>query len=299
MSHAITQEQKQLLQQFTCERLTARRVNKFDIKNFLSVQGKGLENTLKTGAWEADLEGSIAYYLVRNPAGEIVLYFSLKCGMLFDPNFVELYLESYKDELRRGDAFNRWTRLMDGDERQLRYFQRQRTRMGAQRYSGFIKTMKIKTDKKYEPNQKIIRTKTSQPAIELVEFCANDLTKDCWASYGFPSHRRLGETLFWWFVFPKMMEINALIGCKYVYLFAADEAVSGKLSNYYRERLHFENLTDLGTVKPAYDLNCFFMGRQLRDCADPAYAAWMDYDDEMWGLEHYQKQFFEEFNLEG
>ena len=35
-------------------------------------------------AYAEDEENNIAYYLVKHPNGEILFYFSLKCGMLYD-----------------------------------------------------------------------------------------------------------------------------------------------------------------------------------------------------------------------
>ena len=298
-NHAITKQQRAILEQFTCERLTANPRNHEDIRDFTSELGEGLADTLKLTAWTSDLNGTIAYYLIRNPEGRIVLYFSLKCGMLFDPDYAQAYLDAFRDQLEQDEAAKRWVRLVDGDESEAAYFHNQSLRMGRVRFDDFVESVRIKSDKKLEPNKKIIRTRTAIPAIELVEFCANDATRDCWAGYGFPKDRKMGETLFWWFVVPKMMEINALIGCKYVYLFAADKNVSGSLSNYYRDRLHFTNMTHLGTVKPSYDLHCFFMGRQLRDRSRAGlsrFALSLIPPEELLGLEHYQKAFFADFN---
>ena len=289
----ITEEQKALLSRFTCERLTTNRNNLFDIQDFYSEKGEGLVDNLLIGGWKADKKGTTAYYLIKNPDGEIVMFFSLKCGVLFDPDYAEEYLDRFKETFADGEPLRRWERLQDGDETQVQYFQEQYRRMGTAKYNDFAETLRIKTDKKYEPNKKIIRVSEARPAIELVEFCANDNTKGCWHSYNMPPNRKMGETLFWWFIVPKMLAINELIGCEFVYLFAADKTTNGDLSSYYREVLHFNNMTHLGTIKPSYDFNCFFMGNRLRSVTDapPALRRTMR------GLDYYQKAFFDNFNL--
>ena len=297
-TYPITEEQMEILRRFTCERLTARRTNLDDIQDFTSRRGEGLVGSLLTKGWRADSRGLTNYYLIRNPEGEIVMFFSLKCGTLFDPDYAADYLERFKDTLERDDALNRWNRALEGDPEERRYFDRQRRQMGPQKFDDFLESLMIKSDKKQEPNKKIIRVSTSRPAIELVEFCANDATKDSWDDYGFPSHRKMGETLFWWFIVPKMLEVNQLIGCEFVYLFAADSTANGSLTNYYREKLHFNSISHLGTVKPSYDLNCFFMGNRLRSITGLSnfYRSRMRPED-LWGLDHYKDDYFEHFNL--
>lgn len=294
----ITPEQQQLLNRFTCERLTAHHENLYDIQDFESADGEGLVDSLLKQGWSSDLRGTTIYYLIRNPDGEIVMFFSLKCGVLFDPDYVLPYLDAFQETLEKDDVLNRWQRALEGDLEERKYFRNQRDLMGPRKYGNFLQSMRIKADKKQEPNQKIIRVSEARPAIELVEFCANDATKDSWKAYGFPAHRKMGETLFWHFIVPKMLEINSLIGCEFVYLFAADSTVDGSLSNYYRERLHFNSITHLGAIKPSYDFSCFFMGNRLRSLPMPRGVLSRSITPEdLWGLDHYQEAFFQEFNL--
>lgn len=294
----ITPEQQALLNRFTCERLTDHPENLELIQDFESARGDGLVNALRSQGWRRDLRGTTAYYLIKNPDGEVVMFFSLKCGVLFDPDYVLPYLDAFQKKLEEDDVLNRWLRALEGDPQEREYFAQQQDLMGGQKYDAFYESVRIKADKKQEPNKKIIRVSEARPAIELVEFCANDATKDCWKSYGFPAHRKMGETLFWHIIVPKMLQINALIGSEFVYLFAADSTVDGSLTNYYREKLHFNSITHLGAIKPSYDFSCFFMGNRLRSLTGlPRYLVQRTPPEKLWGLDHYQKAFFEEFNL--
>ena len=109
----------------------------------------------------------------------------------------------------------------------------------------------------------------------------------------------MGETLFWQFVLPKMLEINSLVGCEYAYLFAADSIRDSTLIKYYQEVLHFECPTNLGGIKPQYDFLCTFMSKRLRPLSsnrkmflDPQLFE----DEDTMSLEDYRNAFFENFN---
>lgn len=294
-TYGITPEQEAVLQKFTCERLSGDPLNFYQIMNFKSEKGQGLVNNLLSNGWTSDAKGSIAYYVIKNPKGHIVMFFSLKCGVLFDPNDVVEFMEYYKDT----EIVQLWQDAGYGDESARDYFQELRRKMGRAKYEELVQQLKmyenIKLDKKKEPNQKIVRVNEGHPAIELVEFCANDHTKHCWKEYGM-GENRMGETLFWWFIVPKMQEIGRLIGCEYAFLFAADETPDGDLVRYY-ERLHFRKLTNLGTVKPYYDMRCWFMGKRLRTLS-PSLANFTDVrvDSDPKGLDYYKEAYFSHFN---
>ena len=76
-------------------------------------EGKELEKFLKDRAWEADSEGETRVYLVKDENGSVVLFFSLKCGLLYKKyqydeleedkrEFVNLLIEAIqqKDDVR-------------------------------------------------------------------------------------------------------------------------------------------------------------------------------------------------------
>lgn len=296
-TYPITDAQKALLNSFTCERLTARRSNLEAIQFFTSEKGEGLVSSLQRQGWRADMRGSTAYYVIKNPEGEIVMFFSLKCGVLFDPDYVVEYMEKFKESFTDDRLLKDWQHYLEGDEAAARYFHRLYRKMGEDEFFDFLESLRIKSDKKHEPNKKIIRVSEARPAIELVEFCANDQTKECWEDYGMPANRKMGETMFWHFIVPKMLQINDLIGSEFVYLFAADDTVNGKLSNYYREALHFNNITHLGAIKPSYDFSCFFMGNRLRTISRTPRELHVAAGEDLWGLDHYQRAYFENFNL--
>ena len=80
----ITDKQKEIIESFSCERLSDKQENKELIKNFKSEKGRSLVRYLQHLAWDEDTEGKTAYYLIKDPDNEIALFFSLKCGALFN-----------------------------------------------------------------------------------------------------------------------------------------------------------------------------------------------------------------------
>ena len=311
-TYPITQEQIDLLNTFTCERLSADPANLSKIQTFHSNRGGGLVRALRNHGWTADKSGTTAYYVIKNPQGRILMFFSLKCGVLFDPDYVNRCAEEFSDAQRLWRA---WNQARCGDESAMEYLQQVRREMGDPAFQESLRGLEnryrtsldiyriIKSDKREEPNEKIIRVDRSHSAIELVEFCANDRTKNYWRDRfhkSFETRRHtMGKVFFWWFIVPKMIEVSSIAGCEYAYLFAADESPDGDLVRYYEDALHFRKLTHLGTIKPFYDMNCYFMGRRLfsvdAESVDP-YEVVRDEDD-LRGLDYYRDQFFANFNL--
>lgn len=80
----ITEEQKRILDSLTCERLSSNPGNLRDVENFCNRRNGSLEHTLKDTAYEEDEANHIAYYLIKDAKGNILFYFSLKCGILYD-----------------------------------------------------------------------------------------------------------------------------------------------------------------------------------------------------------------------
>lgn len=308
-TYPITQEQMEMLTSYTCQRLSDDPENLQKIQKFFSARGRGLVNKLKACGWEEDCCGSTAYYVIKNAAGQIVMFFSLKCGALFDPGYVQKFMEEF-DETRT--IYANWRRSQMGDEAAVAYMRELRQLLGDEEYRKRINSLEedyyrkvamykdLKADKRTEPNSMIIRVDHSHSAVELVEFCANDRTKDCWHSFSrnqFAGRRHtMGKVFFWWFIVPKMIEVSRVIGCEYAYLFAADRDPDGDLVRYYEDALHFRKLRHLGTIKPTYDMNCFFMGRRLFS-VDPELITPDEDPDDCLGLDYYRKEFFETFNL--
>lgn len=270
----ITDEQKSVIEKFSCERLSSNPDNKNLIRSFVSEKGSLLVDYLHKWAWDEDVECKTAYYLIKSPEDEIALFFSLKCGALFDPldeESVEENAQRLQKLLRVVQEINR-----DGREKEFAIQILEKFRSGqdipieqiktyikvnAQQAQNFWKSLNY--DKEHEQNEQIIRVGHTYPGIDLVHFCANDLMKEKWKSYGI--QHPMGEVMFWKYIAPIIYQTQKSIGCQYAYLFAADASQDGVLINYYNVALKFEEPTNLGTNKPSYDLCCVFMCQEINE----------------------------------
>lgn len=144
----------------------------------------------------------------------------------------------------------------------------------------------IKFDELMEKGN-VIRTENSYAAVELVHFCAYDpvdwsqfspymskterkrikLEQNCvvrqWHNQNMDV-QSIGRAIFWKFVEPAIQEIRNIVGCEYVYLFAADNSGGreGQLIQLYKD-LGFDFRTDLHVTKPFYDFQCYFMCQEV------------------------------------
>lgn len=265
----ITKEQKAILRTFTCQRLTADPENRNLIYNFFSRNGGSLTDTLQTEAWEQDLSGVNAFYIIKNADNEILLFFSLKCGALFNPN----YFKKIQEEFEKAEALFMALTRNSGPAWAVQHIRglRERGELDFRTQKDIITRYRmlqqiyrdLTEEIQREQSQKIVRVDETHAGIELVHFCANDWAREKWHSYGFD--RSMGEVLFWYFVVPKILQAHRYLGCEFVYLFAADLSEDNKLINYYTNSLNFTRPDDIGTTKPYYDFWCTFMCQRLND----------------------------------
>lgn len=266
----ISDKQKDILDSLVVERLrdnisgNASLVNTFSNKKNLNLESIIMSRI----SFDKDVAGTTAYYVVKAPTGELLLYFSLKCGELFeelDYRKMELAAKTqhYVTILMNKSSYNEETVSiaesflndnMDEIEELLPDISKYLKKKGE--YTDDINK---------ELNKQVRRVLKTYPAIELVEFCKNDSdsAKKAWKALGI--ERKMGECVFWHIIVPKLKAIQDITGCQYVYLFAADNSYDGDLANYYKVALHFDQSTILGANKPQYDFNCFFLCQEMKD----------------------------------
>ncbi len=80
----ITNEQKKILDDLVCERLSADVSNEALINTFVSKRGSSLVNYFKKFGLKEEQDGKTAYYVIKTRQNEMLMFFSMKCGALFD-----------------------------------------------------------------------------------------------------------------------------------------------------------------------------------------------------------------------
>lgn len=292
----ITDDQIILLNKFKCERLHKIYDNESAaVLDFECKKNRNLEENLKFEAFKQDIEGQIAYYVVTLPDDkDIFMYFSLKCGSLFIPFASEKDLNDKMQEINISLRLISMLQSNNDNERKIANTLLQH-KFGLNTSSNdFVDLIRKKIskndflielveslneDKSIESNKKINRVQNTYPAIELVHFCKNDKISEQWKSFNI--FKPMCEVFFWFFIAPILFKIQKLVGCEYVFLFAADISQDRTLINYYHDSLNFVEQSEIGTNKPFYDFNCCFMCQRISD------------------LKINQMEYFNNFNPEG
>ena len=138
------------------------------------------------------------------------------------------------------------------------------------------RNLNVFDDLAIETNMNITHVLKTYSGVELVHFCSNNDADELWDSFMLPQSR--GMIVFWYFIVPIIIQLRKLVGCEYLFLFAADDSNDQTLVEYYRNRLNFDDNQERAVAKPVYDFTCKFMYQDLEHIDD------------------LQKDFFEHFN---
>lgn len=275
----ITESQLELLRSLKCERLSSNTANFSLINDFYNTRNNSLVDTLQGDAYDDDENNRIAYYIVKTVDDKILFFFSLKYGLLYD-EFIE------GDRLKEIKSFYDTILRMSLDEAQpvenkkaiASILESVRSKKGIKK-EDVARVLHLSVDsdefsKIFGKNLKNVGR--TFPGVELVHFCANDAHREEWDEYDLPQN--MGTTIFWYFIVPKILEMLKIVGCEYVFLFAADLTPYEELIRYYSDQLKFEKVDEHCVAIPMYDFTCQFMSQKTCE------------------LEGKRKQFFEEFN---
>lgn len=243
---------------YCCERLSSREENKALVQGFTCERNELLARHLIERAWENDKSGENAYYIVKDGECNVVFYFSVKCGLLSrrieEKDFL---LADRMDEIV--SAF---------DARNYAKLNRIANEIGIDPSSiiNNINVWKQKAqlynkDKEMSRELDILRVFETYSSIELVQFCANDSYRDRWKKNEF--QLPIGVCVFWFYIVPMVLELKAIVGCKYLYLFAADDTEDLDLCNYYDNDLGFCRIEEVSVLKPRYDYTCIPMYQKI------------------------------------
>ena len=277
----ITEKQRQWINSLVCERLSSNENNLRLFDAFCNVRNESLEHTLKNEAYEEDEAGNIAYYLIKDKDENILFYFSIKCGILYD-------LFGEKEKLRKiNDLFHFLVELekdpsstKEDKETIASILESIRTRKGLVKKElskiSHIKKNQIIEDLAKESEDNLKRVGKTFAGVEIVHFCANDNYRPFWEKLNIK--QKMGTVVFWHFLIPKICELRKIVGCECLFLFAADLTPDELLVNYYKSNLGFRDSNEYGTAIPLYDYACKFMYQELKD------------------IEEKRKNFYLEFN---
>lgn len=262
----ISVEQQRFLDSLSCERLSSNEINLRLVDDFENYRNPQIAEALQGDAYEEDDCGKVAYYVVKSPKGKILFYFSLKCGLLFD-EFVEVErLRQLKEVLamlvkKRNDSgtSDEEKTLIDSLLEQVR------SKKGLKKVDLARVLHKPDVSESLDNILDAHTTNVGQTfaGVEIVHFCVNDKYRSYWMDSCIS--QKLGVVVFWKFLVPKVTALMKLVGCEYLFLFAADNTENLELVNYYNYYFQFKRSEDHNTAIPLYDFTCKFMYQNTID----------------------------------
>ncbi|MCI5641116.1 MAG: hypothetical protein MR316_09120 [Lachnospiraceae bacterium] len=264
--------------------MTADYNNKEMLREFVSEKANNqLEAYIKDEdkAWAEDSDGETRVYLVKDGAGEIALFFSIKCGLLVVEN------PKYKltPEEREYVGFIVDAKKKQDDEALNSYYGCGESEFG-ERIEVLFELADRRIDAKKEAKAtgqtENWRVKECVSAMELRHLCKNESYMEP-ENLGVP----LGFGIFWEVIVPRILKITKQIGCKYIYLFAADNSEEfgdsdiKKLVFYYKNAFKFYESAndDLTLVKPDYDEDCFRLIQEVKMLEKNRETIWQEFSD--------------------
>lgn len=179
----ITEEQKALICSLRCERLSSNSKNLRLIDKFYSARNNNVAAALLNEAYQEDESGVIAYYVVKDPDDNVLFFFSLKCGLLFD-EFIE------------GEKLTRLKALCSSLAEKLNEGNVPKEDIVG--LKSILESVRAKKGLKKEEVARILHTTTDSQEIksifdkniknvgktfagvEIVHFCANDDCREAW-----------------------------------------------------------------------------------------------------------------------
>ena len=314
----ISKQKKYLSENLIVESLRMYDSNQEDIKEFLqATRGNTISEYLNTKAWDDDYNNDTRVFLIRDKrTRKIVYYYALNCGILYkdlntismtykEQECVERLIKAMRQNSQQNlsspekeatysllaDAYGAFDTFEDCDRASLliSYAQEQAS----------IKEEREKAASQIGDSEFTRNVQETYPAIDIKFLCkAANYTPDIQLSFKF------GVYVFWEIIVPHILKISELVGCKYVYLFAADNSESQnihnqmnetpviyskdydmnepditpevkpstnkvkKLVSYYINSLKFRPVSEYTILKPHFERTCYTL---IQDIADLPY----------------------------
>lgn len=327
MKLSIEEQKNFLFDRLKIEPLRETEANKEDIKVFVqATKGGEISNYLINNAWNDDCDRNTKVFLVRDQeTKEIAFFFALNCGILFSELNIwnlsqeekepfDKYVEamqklkdfnlSKEDEEKANELLNEsmgdlWEVVQEPDRvSYLLSLAEEKVQLLDEKMEAFSETGEGAHTQQVQDTFPAIdikflgRNKEYRPAISL-DF-------------------RLGVYIFWEIIVPHLLKIAEKVGCKYIYLFAADNTEQDEkmvdappmwtpdydpyadedekevakeeihtLVNYYINELKFRYVSKYKILKPHYERRCYTLVQEVESLQCNREAVWQSHITEV------------------
>jgi len=264
----ITGAQLNILASYYCERLSENSDNYTLISDFYNSKNNSLVDTLQGEAYSDDENNRLAYYVIKDKSDNIMMFFSLKCGLLYDEFYEGDRLKEMKACYDRVLSLSKDSTLSKDSQKAVSaILESIRSKKGFKREEVarvlHLSEADEEIDHIFAKNLKNVGV--TFPGVEIVHLCANDACRELWNKNMFP--QKMATTFFWYFIVPKVQELMKIAGCEYLFLFAADLTEDATLVSYYTENMGFELADEHCAAIPMYDFTCQFMSQKTSELA--------------------------------
>lgn len=298
-----TAAQEKFLNSFVCERLSSSPENEELVNKFSNHRpnSSGVMERFRHWAFCEDKIGNLAYYAVKYEGLGLVLLFALRCGEVFKPfntteqkRSIDTYKQIEEILIAESDSgkicINESTiarmqtllNLSQGDDPYILEHILEKIKAKKEEGERQLELIdRIREDQLVDDNKKIQRVNIVYPAVELTYFYTNDANKTKIKELFLANNivHPVGEVLFWKFIVPIVQKIPSLVGCEYLFLYAADDSENKTLVNYYAS-LKFEDEDSIGNNKPESDFQCKFMYQTISSLEEKRMNFLANFNDE-------------------
>lgn len=266
----INQNQRNILNKLLCVRVSNHPDAIRLVETFSNPQNEVLVNYIQGNAFKEDESGRAACYIILDNDNDILCYFALKSGLLYD-EFKEW--KEYERCKKINNVLKERVAKTSGEEAKILLYENEKKLKNAQdnlrRIIGTIDSFPLHK-----------QVESSYSAIELSHFCVNQNYRKKWADYDFGDRNKLGVTLFWNFIVDKALQVSKLIGCEYLYLFAADNTPDHFLVNHYKVFMGFKEDLKVLSLQPKFDFRCTFLCNTINAFKEGRDAFFDHFNDE-------------------
>lgn len=193
----IRREQMALINSLRCERLSSNEENFRLIGSFYSVRNNNVAEALLNEAYQEDESGIVAYYVVKDADNNVLFFFSLKCGLLFD-EFIEGEKLTRLKELCKtvAEKLNGGNVPIEDIDVLKAFLETVRAKKGVKKdeVARILHTTVDSQDINTIFDKNIKNVGKTFAGVEIVHFCANDDCRETWDKYGLD--QSLGAIVF-------------------------------------------------------------------------------------------------------
>lgn len=325
---SINKQKKYLSENLIVESLRMYGSNQEDIKAFLqSKSGSTIAEYLKTEAWDDDSNNNTRVFLVRDKSTrKIAYYYALNCGILYkelntiqmtyiEEDCVEKLIRALRrigekglDEANLEAANNLLSEAYALFDEKIKDSDRTTVLVNYAQEQAEIKDEREEAADQTGDSEFTKNVQETYPAIDI-KFLCRDANYQPGIELGF----KFGVYVFWEIIVPHILKISELVGCKYVYLFAADnsEAVKTdeqtemqvmysqeydmdseedveskseenvkKLVSYYINNLKFRPVSEYTILKPHFERRCYTLIQDVSELSHKRELIWSSHDED-------------------